>query len=207
MYVYILGAKPVPKSVNGEKPLYQSRNNCFPLVAFVGKDNETNASFYCGPLFKWAENLGITGYIYKGILYRFKVLFPCDMKAAWQGAGMGGSSGTTNSYCFLCDEKKCNKGFQHIACEDCHNRRSFEKCRHVDFCYGACSPTPIDDHLIKWCKPTYPNPTTANKRLCNDFLSKTNRDHVIISLSDARLRVQNWLSSNRIQLSDGYTII
>lgn len=163
------GGKPVPKSKNGERILYQSRNNCFPLVAFVGKDNEINASFYCGPLFKWAEELGNTGYTYKGILYPFKVLFPCDMKAAWQGSGMGGSSGTTNSYCFLCDNQKCDKGSKHNACADCRTRHGLLQCRHIEFCYGACSPTPIADQLITWAIPTYPNPTNASKATCNNF--------------------------------------
>jgi hypothetical protein len=100
-------------------------------------------------LFKWAEKLNEEGYLYEGVLYTFKCLFPADLKAAWQASDMGGGSATTNLPCFLCDEKKCNKScLKTPACQDCTDRLKLTSCRHVAFCHGDAAPVSICQSLV-----------------------------------------------------------
>jgi hypothetical protein len=179
-------------------------HNCYLLCFFTGKDNKENAYFRMGPLFMWAEKLSNTGgKSLNGIFYPCKVQFPVDLKAAWQMAGMGGSSGTTNLFCFLCDQCRCDKGALVDACKDCRERLNKTQCRHMPFNDRVNSPNLISENAFTWLVPDYPIPKEANKKDCNKFLLLTNPSHKDLPLAVSRTTLDQWLQTYRVKLSGG----
>lgn len=77
--------------------LMQSRDHCFPVMSYIGKDSKESVQEHVGPLYEKLSNVIAQHNLNVTVVY-------CgDMKWHWNATGMGGGCKNKALFCHYCD--------------------------------------------------------------------------------------------------------